>query len=36
MLEIESTHFSETTDAKFAKFGRVELEISFKQVLNKI
>jgi hypothetical protein len=27
MLEIEATHFSETTDAKFAKIGHGELKI---------
>jgi hypothetical protein len=30
MLEIDSTHFYETIDAKFAKFGRVDLEILHK------
>jgi hypothetical protein len=34
MLEIESTHFFKTTDAKFAKIGHVDLKIWIKQFSN--
>jgi hypothetical protein len=34
MLEIDSTHFYDTIDAKFTKIGRVELKIWIKQVSN--
>jgi hypothetical protein len=32
MLEIDSTHFFESADTKFAKFGRTELKICNLQV----
>jgi hypothetical protein len=32
MPQIESTHFSESGDAKFAKFGLVELKIWISEV----